>query len=357
MNLNKYLLIAAVSLGLFACNNDKEENTPSGLKAVSLNVVMPDLSRAIQAPTTGNDGEAKAIAVNNIYVKLLGTDPVIDMTFTSLQEANAYTFFDVPTTCNGVEVIINNASAYTSTASDETAKATDVTCYGSSTTLTPAGPANKPGETLQYDLYETAVTVNPIVARIEAAGIQLMQTDNPTQPATAETSKYATLNFAGIFLNGYCDQGTLANGSVTASDPKLIESDDAATVLLAAKDLSMSDWENTPATIFGATFPAEKSYAYNFFVNEDNNKPIITLAFTDATLKNGTCSPTRFAVVSKYNGQEGFTFEAGKLYRITKLEVTDENITGDITGNTLIAVNATIVVVPWTIQDVTVEWK
>ena len=356
MKLNKYLLIAVASLGLFACNNDKEEATPSGLKAISLNIVNPELSRAEQTPTTGEHGGTLAITPSHIYVKLLGTD--IEKTFTSVVDANKFTFFDVPTSCTGVEVIINNNSAYNSTPTAETAKETNVTCYGSSTTLTPANVTTKPGETLQYDLYKTTVTVKPIVARIEASGIKLMQTENPTQPATTETSKYATLNFAGIFLNGYCENGALANNTVTASNSQVIESDDAETVLAAAEVLSMGDFLETPATIFGATFPTtEKCYAYNFFVNADNNKPIITLAFTEATLKTGTCSPIRFAVVSKYNGEENFKFEAGKLYRITKLEVTDENITGDITGNTLIAVNATIVVEPWVIQDVTVEWK
>ncbi|WP_099294114.1 hypothetical protein [Butyricimonas sp. Marseille-P3923] len=358
MKLNKYLLIAVASLGLFACNNDKEEATPSGLKAISLNIVNPELSRAEQTPTTGEHGGTLAITPSHIFVKLLGTEPVMSATFTSLEEANTYTFFDVPTSCTGVEVIINNYSAYNSTATAETAKETNVTCYGSSTTLTPDGVATKENGTLQYDLYKTTVTVKPIVARIEASGIKLMQTKNPSLSATTETSKYATLNFAGIFLNGYCENGTLANNIVTASNPQVIESDDAETVLTAAKALSMGDFLETPATIFDATFPTtEKCYAYNFFVNADNNKPIITLAFTDATLKAGSCSPIRFAVVSKYNGKENFKFEAGKLYRITKLEVTDENITGDITGNTSIAVNATIVVEPWVIQDVTVEWK
>ena len=63
----------------------------------------------------------------------------------------------------------------------------------------------------------------------------------------------------------------------------------------------------------------------------------------------------RYAVVTSYNNAEDFTFEAGKIYRITSVEITDEAISGNDEGN-VIAVNVNVEVADWTIVDTSVQF-
>ena len=63
----------------------------------------------------------------------------------------------------------------------------------------------------------------------------------------------------------------------------------------------------------------------------------------------------RYAVVTSYNGQENFTFEAGNIYRITEVEITDDAISGNDDGK-VVAVDVKVEVKKWTIVDTTVEF-
>ena len=103
----------------------------------------------------------------------------------------------------------------------------------------------------------------------------------------------------------------------------------------------------------GTVYPTDGSvYAFNIFPTE---MPILKFKFTGKIDGVMEVAEPRYAVVTSYNNAEDFTFEAGKIYRITSVEITDEAISGNDEGN-VIAVNVNVEVADWTIVDTSVQF-
>ena len=79
--------------------------------------------------------------------------------------------------------------------------------------------------------------------------------------------------------------------------------------------------------------------------------PLVKIYFANATGNGEEVSTPRYAMIKTYNGESTFNFEAGKIYRITKVELSDKNIIGDEEGNTQWGVDVTVVEAAWDVVD------
>lgn len=72
MKLSKSLFLAFAGLGLFACSNEDvvENGGIEGGATVTVKVVGDALSRALETPTTGNNGDTYPIEVKTGAIKL-----------------------------------------------------------------------------------------------------------------------------------------------------------------------------------------------------------------------------------------------------------------------------------------------
>lgn len=203
-----------------------------------------------------------------------------------------------------------------------------------------------------YEMYTTSVAVKIPVARLEVSGIK--HVTHPT--SDEENCKYNTLTIDGIYL----DKILATKGATSVTDYKYPEvvGGEGVTAIPAPIlwDEIDGDFLATGA-VWPATADPAKAYAFNFYPNAAQ-MPILKIYFENATAsdnKNPVTQP-RYAVIKSYNGDSAFKFEAGKIYRITDVTLSDKNIIGDEEGNNQYGVDVTVTEAQWTIVDTTAEW-
>ena len=112
-----------------------------------------------------------------------------------------------------------------------------------------------------------------------------------------------------------------------------------------------------PNTEWPAVENPAKAYAYNFYPSA-GEQPIVKIYFANATSSdvNNPVSKPRYAMIETYNGRDDFKFEAGHIYRITKVTLLDKNIIGDEEGNTTYGVDVTVTEAEWSVTDLNPTW-
>lgn len=334
--------ISAMALSavvLFACSkNDVGSGSGNGneLTRVKVHFAEP-ASKSVTTPTDGGDGTTKQVDYKKIVLKLTAAQGGGSQEFTSdpgpdgqsaIQKANAHVFQNVIDP-RSMEVFINDGEAGNmtlTTAFVESGLAAPL--YGKSTTFTDGNDNTK----------EVTVTPEHRMARIEVSNIK--HVDSP------DGCLYATLDFQGIMLNNILlQEGGLAQNYTTwdgaAANP--------------AKDAIGQSFMGE------VDFPGSGNcYAYNFFPQSGSIETLL-LCFNNATPSDPEAtleSPERYVLVKgfKVNGEPLTEFEAGKVYRITGLNVEDKYISEEPTGPETVTVTATVEVLEWTLVDTTVDW-
>lgn len=363
MKFSKSLLWAFAGLGLFACSNEEvvpEGGSMDGNGVVEVKIVTPNsMSRTLVDATPGNNGD-KVQVKGTMSIKLTaGTGSATQTVELDGKGTGTTTvkFWGVqnPTKIeawvNDGDKVGDGTSIISASAPAMQAMPEAIPAYGSSETFTLTGRMET-NEGKSYEMYTTSVAVKIPVARLEVSGIK-----HVTHPTSDEaTCKYDELTIDGIYL----DKILATKGATSVTDYKYPEvvGGEGVTAIPAPIlwDEIDGDFLATGA-VWPATADPAKAYAFNFYPNAAQ-MPILKIYFATATasdLDNPVSQP-RYAVIKSYNGDSAFKFEAGKIYRITDVTLSDKNIIGDEEGNNQYGVDVTVTEAQWTIVDTTAEW-
>lgn len=324
MKISKYFMVAAASIMMFGCAKN-DENKPNladeGPVALTINIADPQLGSKAAVPGT----TATELDYDEIEVKLEAISGGFDWTtinVTDLKEGEAdgtktYTFYNIVGATN-IEVRINadNDTDYDALETYKGIAAEAIPVHGSSSTFTPTGETAENGG-IFYNLYETEVNVTIPVARLEFSGIT-----HEIHAGGNDVCMYSSIEFDKIEI--------LENASSEA--------------LLS---------ETVGANFMTGPYPTEENYCYAF--NIFPSMPMVRFVFT----VDGSETEKRYAVVDSFKDEDGniATFEAGKIYQVKDMVITDENLTPDPSGNTTVAVQVIVSVQEWSVVNTTVEFK
>lgn len=380
MKLTKSLFLAFAGLGLFACSNEDviENQLPAGSGAVSVKLVNPALtSRAITDPTSGNAGTPISITGDitvSLYEQSDLNNPAQTLTINAdnIGADTKLTFWNV-TAPGKITVSINGGQANYANIplANVQQEPSVIPAYGETITFTKTAQtgspvldnddkteqgANSGDENKTYQLYSATVTMAIPVARLEVSGI--------THVDGGSACAYSKLTIAGAYMDNLYTQGGSYKDGVYSNATTLQDycwlagqqpSLGTGINAVLKDEITGSDDERNFKT---GTWPADgKAFTYNFYAGTDN--PIFKIYFDEsesANLSNPLPAP-RYAMITKYKNSDGdVTFENGKIYRIIRAELADENIIGDEGGNTLYGVEVTVVEATWTPVDITADW-
>lgn len=362
MRFSKSLFLAFAGLGLFACSNEEvvpEGGSMDGNGVVEVKIVTPNsMSRTLVDATPGNNGDEVQVK-GTLYVKLTAAEGGATKEVVLGEDATGTTtlkFWGVqnPTKIeawvNDGDKVGDGTSIINASAPAMQAMPEAIPAYGSSETFTLTGRMET-NEGKSYEMYTTSVAVKIPVARLEVSGIK--HVTHPT--SDEENCKYNTLTIDGIYL----DKILATKGATSVTDYKYPEvvGGEGVTAIPAPIlwDEIDGDFLATGAVWPAVAVPAQ-AYAFNFYPSE--TMPILKIYFANATAvdDNNPVSQPRYAVIKSYNGDSAFKFEAGKIYRITDVTLSDKNIIGDEEGNNQYGVDVTVTEAQWTIVDTTAEW-
>ena len=363
MKFSKSLLWAFAGLGLFACSNEEvvpEGGSMEGNGVVEVKIVTPNsMSRTLVDATPGNNGDEVQVK-GTMSIKLTAGTGTATQTVELDGKGTGTTtvkFWGVqnPTKIeawvNDGDKVGDGTSIINASAPAMQAMPEAIPAYGSSETFTLTGRMET-NEGKSYEMYTTSVAVKIPVARLEVSGIK-----HVTHPTSDEaTCKYDELTIDGIYL----DKILATKGATSVTDYKYPEVVGGEGVTAIPAPILWDEIEGdflATGAVWPATADPAKAYAFNFYPNAAQ-MPILKIYFATATasdLDNPVTQP-RYAVIKSYNGDSAFKFEAGKIYRITDVTLSDKNIIGDEEGNNQYGVDVTVTEAQWTIVDTTAEW-
>ena len=228
-----------------------------------------------------------------------------------------------------------------------------IPAYGETSVIKLSGKTEEGEDGKKYEMYNATVTMSIPVARLEISGIT--HVDHASGDNGGENAcKYKELSINGIYL----DKVLATKGATSVTDYCYPAPEDGS---IAAPIL----WDaiSTPNDFLvkGAEWPAAdisaKAYAYNFYPSA-GEQPIVKIYFANAISsdENNPVSKPRYAMIETYNGRDDFKFEAGHIYRITKVTLLDKNIIGDEEGNTTYGVDVTVTEAEWSVTDLNPTW-
>lgn len=327
MRFIKFFSIAAAVLAVASCNKQIEQPVDGEPTTVTVRVNLPG-----EVATKGLEDKTQAtgttpVVVNDLKVTLIAAQGGKTITATSPESEREFTFENVRTPLK-IEVSVNGGSETELNLSDIVNTGLAAKMYGSTETFNPLGDDNTK--------LTASVTLNHEYARFEISGIQ--HVDN------GEDCIFNTIDFRGIFLNktGLTENaaGTEYNSWTEATTPAKIEVGGA--------------FANN-----GTIFPTpddNQCYAFNFFTKA---QPEIVLAFNNVTAKEGNIAEERYAVIKNFKTatDEPITLQNGYIYRITKVEVSDEYTAPDPEVPVNVTLTATVTVLPWNIVDTDISWE
>ena len=376
---NLFLLCAGLSL--FACSSDDDatQQLPEGTGMVEVKVLAPQ-SRAIAddgstGPTININGDI-TITLHATFVDANGIESTTTKTATiSRSELNGegqgvakFWNVKVPTL---VTASVNSGQQDYSNISITNLENTlpvDIPAYGEvepelgTTTQSPDlvgdddNVNTNPGDDKKtYQMYTATIQMEIPVARLEVSGIKLDGSTN-----------YSTLTLTGVYLDNVRDKGSEWNngfGNYTNESP--LADYAFATGIGTGVEAILSD--QVGSDLCNATLPADNDvYAYNFYAaptNYDGNdmsyNPSFKLYFASGT-SSETVSFPRFAFIRNYYADNAKTqpivLKNGYVYTITSATLTDDNIIGDESGNTLYGVDVTVKEAKWTVVPTYADW-
>lgn len=393
MKMNKFFMLGLAGLAFAACSNEEEisNNGITDLSAVTIKISAPEMTRSVSPATPGDAATVEVTPAQGTTVTITlessGDSQKIELTPEQWEAGQTVTFWNV----NGpskVSVSMNNGIA--SYAGIDIATGTpnlqvlpeSIPVYGETQTITATTTSVTPGDytttgddhqtgaaadgsddNKTYQLYTATVNLEIPVARLEVSGIKHAHT------LPNADCQYATLTIDGVYLDNVkaTDEGQrkdyqfVKDGSGTGDEAIL-------------KD----EIQNSPSFLDGSSWPqaiesVPQAYAFNFYgpseaeinaAGDDEAKqalnPKFKIYFENATAATGqdpVLAP-RYAMITNYKDTEGnsIILENGHIYRIVEATLTDDNIIGDEGGNTLAAVEVTVVEASWTVQTIEADW-
>lgn len=361
MRLSKSLLWVFAGLGMFACSSEEvvpEGGDMSGNGVVEVKIMAPnDFTRSVEDATGSGDVKVKG----TLTIKLTATEgsgeQTVTLDGTSQQPINVK-FWGVKNP-QKVEAYINDGDKVTSATRIDNISAPNmqalpeaIPAYGETSDIKLSGKTDVDEDGKRYEMYNATVTMTIPVARLEISGITHVAHLDEENNGGEAACKYETLTIDGIYL----DKVLETKGAASVTDYRMPAKDGIPAPILG-DDIDSGDFLD-PAKVWPAQEIPAKAYAYNFYPSA-GEQPIVKIYFAKATSiddDNPVASP-RYAMIKSYNKDNpNFKFEAGRIYRITKVTLLDKNIIGDEEGNTTYGVDVTVVEAKWSVTDLTPEW-
>lgn len=403
MKMNKWFMLGMVGLAFTACSNEEELGSkfPAGNGAVSIKIVSPTITKAIEAGN-GTDVTVVPAVGSNVVITLTdknaeGEDVNRSITlsadaWTAVGTTKKVTFWNV-TNPQKVTVSMNDGKdAYTSDAIEgaDLQKVANVPAYGETASFTATansgsadldnendetqGTGTEEGgtdETTVYQIYTATVQMAIPVARLEVSGIKHIITGSHETGNSTGNCKYKTLTIAGVYLDNVIPTGegvSYSNGAFSCSTGTPLDycfsTDDTGTGNDAILEDAVEAPEETNFLTADAVWPAgSNAFGYNFFgVDGATKLPQFKIYFSNSEPADNQTIPDgpRYAIITKYwnvgRTEQITKFEPGHIYRITSATLSDENIIGDEGGNTLYGVEVTVTEAQWKVENIEGEW-
>ena len=345
MKISKYLLVAAASVMLFSCAKDDNNGASlNGHVALNLNIVSP-MSKAEGSGTTGEEGVDKVeVTYTTFDVKVTGNGEATYNGGTAAEDGwHTYSLGAIPTIYvedpTLVEVRINGGKQSYAIGDLNGLQATLPTAmaaYGATSTFVrttdETGNSTVVAGNTTYELYKADVTLEIPVARVEISGIQHVD--------EGDVCEYSALNLDNYTISNLPASVAYANAEFPAAkgEENWVEEIDVDFMTL-----------NTP-------YPTTEGNVYGCYILP-TQAPMLQFILTgtiDGYVENGT----RYATVKEINGTpaEDFAFEAGKIYRITDVKISDKDMGSDAEGNTQVALSIHVTVDGWDVVDTSVAF-
>lgn len=391
MKMNKFFMLGLAGLAFAACSNEEEisNNGITDLSAVTIKISAPEMTRSVSPATPENPSTVKVTPAQgttvNIILESSGGTQTINLTPDQWTDGQTVTFWNV----NGpskVSVSMNGGIAsyddiYIATGTPNLQVLPEsIPVYGETQTFTPSTTSVTPGDYTTtgddhqtgaaadgsdddktYQLYTATVNLEIPVARLEVSGIKHAHTS-----ADADC-QYETLTIDGVYLDNIKpkdgeqrkDYQFVKDGSGTGDEAILKDE-------INGSFLDGSTWPQAIENV-------AQAYAFNFYgpseaeinaAGDDEAKqalnPKFKIYFKNATAATGqdpVLAP-RYAMITNYKNTEdqSIILENGHIYRIVEATLTDDNIIGDEGGNTLAAVEVTVVEASWTVETIKADW-
>lgn len=352
MKMNKFFMLGLAGLAFAACSNEEVIDAAHQNGAtVTVRFVGDAITRTVETPTEGNNGETFPVVVKSGSITLTaqnvdgdGTQPITD----ALNGSSEYTFTGARAP-QSIVVVVNGGTAQGMSLADVYDTGLAEPLYGESSLFEQDEQGN----------YSVEINLERRLARLQFSELSFK----------TEGTSYSALTLDGIYLNGAVkteggNEKAIANDIGAWNTVKTSWSGDAPVfdeinAVIIGDDAQTGPWPGD-----------EKCYAYNIFpASGADNLPKLTVCFSDAAQSNVSGSEYRYARVAKYKlaGDKGSLegidnngyitdFKAGYIYNITDLTLEDGDLgpTPDGQGVQLVA---TVTVVPWTLLNATVEWE
>lgn len=366
MKVKQLFTAAMFCLMATACSSSNDElksNEVSGdLNALTINFKNVSQSQTRAVGTASKDAETLSLTVNKIEIKLTATQGGTDGWLTVFGEGiintndrfesskEAVTLFDVKNPSN-LQVRINHTegtadNTYATIKEFQVIKSEDTPAYGATNKFVNNVKVivNK-NNNKSYEVIGATVEVKIPTARIELSNIQLK-----------DSQKFSGLNLENIFINNIYSKITAADATSTFTyyKPIKVEQGGDTTTLIG---------DAIGKSVIEGVATGGEAYVYSVFpTTSESDFPKITLQFNNGELKNGNTEPatTRYAVITKMksNNTDINVLEAGKIYRLQNISLTDDILGTDINGNSLYAVEVTVVVQEYKFVNVDgIEWN
>lgn len=371
MKLNNWILMAAMTMGLVACNNDDapESTLPEGKgKTVTVTIKGNKVdSRAANEGDAFTDNTKATLTSATIFflTDAATTGTVCDYRELTVTESPQQ-LHNVNPAAKAAYVVgnINLSGKHFNTLADllnlpadlsgyTTLASVPVTSGATATELTAGGThdANATDHT-NDKMYTVAFTVNPILSRIEIGGtVTLTKDDN------ADKFTFSSLKPTHVGLNNVAPFFTLAG----APSGTPLEAGDNATGYpgdLATAGSWMFDVLTPKEMITDATTAAPFSLPVHGYNLAAGSQPTVMLAFNSERADDAvTIPPVPRAYLKIINFTDQATsankkvLAAGKIYRIESLSIKNGELTN--LDNTVICVEATVTVGNWGVETIT----
>ena len=357
MKISKYFMVAAASIMMFGCaKNDENKPNLADEGPVALSISLVNDGFGSKAAVNPSEGTSVKLDRSAIEVQLDATGDAAgkweSLTLTDDAENNNGTatkmYYDV-SDLKKVEVAVNgqresltenDLTPYYEAggASDQDGlgtpiEAAKIPVYASTDVFDFSGTTTMDSETQEvYNLYEATVNVTIPIARLEFSNIKHV-THEEDVPCLFKTIAFNKIEIFKEGTKNYTDEDLLVDEIIS----------DVTDFTIGAYPAAVGE--------------QAKCYAFNIFPC----KPEVRFGFMVTT--DEITEPEQFyAFVTKFKKQgsdeEITTFEKGKIYRISNMTITDENIIPSETGNTNLAVEVTVTVQDWTVvEGITAEFK
>lgn len=324
MKLSKGLFLAFAGLGLFACSNeDVNEGGINGDATVGVHI----------SGVASRAGDTEPVDVETITVTLSAStaEQNLSQTFTTIEEANSFKWTKVRNP-RSITVSVNGGKDDSKSYTIEEVQKNNYAAplYGTTSTYTTTSESDG------TPLYTYSLTLtNSTIARVEFSEISHGADQHGTLGCY-----FSTINWNGIFLNNIKESSNGVEQKYTSWNDAKLKSEITGSFL---------NWTSST------------TYAWNVFPGT----PTLTFSFKDITLVNNASGDTfvngnGYAAVTGYQTTDGTpitSFEAGKIYRITGIEIEDGYIGGTVEPTKPVNVQAVVTITAWDVVSGTVTWN